>query len=477
MKADSTPTDYVVCATLHGVPDVFNVENLWERARRRQKGEYLMEALSQHLRTRQSRHRPETCFHHVIVRIPTADYDRDEWVDDGFNRAALIRDLVVVHAQKLGRYVPEGETVRYSVEADPALPKDQVRFLFGRAVYLPGDGERPTYRLYRQGEKRAELGVVYPGQRLTLLNGDPYASTFPVPDWPFTAGVSVLLRVKPDQTPTLRAEPNDSLTVRKEGERIFRISDSHAACLDLSIEPPSVRDTDRRVEVPTWTPGGGPPHSKPRLWVVGIALQRPSLHAKAGLRGGRLGFDRHGALVRCQDPSAEAWLRIDDEDRLWGETTGDRMPLSPPTVWHPHEDLSLELGSAPAGMDEHYCGWARLPRPIPLSVPAPFGRWFCVGRDAEAELNPGLLDDPDALIWNGAQTVRPEQLMLSRRHLSLRQDTNGWTVRLESQTWPAYRLAPSGESGQVLSVEDRGREWAIEPGAWLVVGGYLLELG
>lgn len=476
MKADSTPTDYVVGATLHDVADVFNVENLWERAKRRgRQDEFLMEALTAHPRTRPSRHRPETCFYHVIVRISTVDYDHDEWVDDGFNRAALIRDLVVVHTQKLGQYVPAGETVRYGVEADPALPKGQVRFLFGRAVYLPGDGERPIYRLYRSGEKRTELGVVYPGQRLTLLNGDPYASTFPVPNWPFTAGVSVLLRVKPDQTPTLRAEPNGSLTVWKEGERIFRIRDSHAACLDLHIEPLLVRDTDRLDEVPTWTPGGGPPDSKPRLWVIGIALQRPSLHAKAGLRGGRLGFDRHGALVGCQDPNAVAWLRIDDADQLWGEAAGDSTLLSPPTVWHPHEDLSLELSSAPAAMAEHYCGWVRLPRPVPL--PAPLGRWFCLGRGAEAELNPGLLDDPDALIWNGVQDVRLEQLTLSRRHLSLRLDANGWTVRLESQTWPAYRLAPSGESTQVLSVKDCGRESATESGAWLVVGGYLLELG
>jgi hypothetical protein len=465
-----------MCATLHDVPDVFNVEELWHRARRSRQGEFLMEALTRHPRTRPGRHRKETCFHHVIVRIPRNDYVRDLRLNAGSDRQALANDLVEAHIRKLGAYVPDGEAVRYRIEADPALPEGQVRFLFGPAVYLPGDGERPAYRLGRSiAEEFRELGIVYPGQRLTLLNGDPYASTFPVPDWPFSPGKSVLLIVEPNQAPTVCAEPDGSLTVQSEDGGLFRIGDSQAAVLTLRIEPLPGRDADRRVEAPTWTPGGKPTRSEPRLRVVGIALRRLSLHAQDGLRGWRLGFDRHGALVGSQAPNAVAWLRIDAADQLWGETAGDSTLLSPPTVWRSPAGVALELGIAPEPMSEYYCGWVRLPQPAPLL--APVGRWFCFGRGAEAELNPGLLDDPDALLWNEAREVRPEQLMLSRRHLNLRLDENGWTVQLESQTWPAYRLDPSGESVQVLSVEDHGREWIIEPGAWLVVGGYLLELG
>lgn len=468
-------TSYVVCATLCEVPDVFNVEELWHRARRRQEGEFLMEALTNHPRTRRSRNHSETYFHHVIVRIPKADYDHDERVDDGFNREALIRDLIEVHTQKLGRYVPDREAVRYRVEADPALSRGQVRFLFGRAVYLPGDGEHLAYRLYRQGETDSkELGVVYPGQRLTLLNGDPRASTFPVPDWPFSVGESVLLIVKPNQTPTVCAEPDGCLTVQAEGERTVRISDTRAACLSLRIEPQPLPNADHRDEAMTWTPGGAPMNSKPRLRVVGIALQRLSLHAQAGLRGWRLGFDRHGALVRCEHPNAVAWLRIDGEDQLWGQAEGEPTLLPLPTIWRPCEDLSLELGRAPEIMNQHYCGWVCLPRPVPL--PAPADRWFCFGRGTEADLAPGLLSDPDTLIGNTIQPVQPEQLMLSRRHLHLRLDANGWTVKLESTTWPVYQLNPSGELDRTLATAERGRAFAVSPGAWLVVGGYLLEL-
>ena len=136
-------------------------------------------------------------------------------------------------------------------------------------------------------------------------------------------------------------------------------------------------------------------------------------------------------------------------------------------------------------MSEHYCRWVRLPRPVPL--PAPVGRWFCFGRDtkaedakagdAKAELAPGLLDDPDALLWNGVQKAPPEQLMLSQRHLNLRLDGNDWRVKLESATWPVYQLTQAGALNSVLSVENRGQEFAVQQGELLAVGGYLLELG
>lgn len=469
-------TNYVMCATLHDVPDVFNVENLWERARRGQQGEFLMDALIQHPRTRRSRNRAETYFHQVIVRIPKADYDHDERAEDGFNREELIQDLIKVHTKKLGRYVPEGQAVRYRVEMDPALPSKQVRFLFGRAIYLPDPRERPIYRLSHQnGVEIRELGVVYPGQRLTLLNDDPYASTFSVRDWPFPASESVLLIVKPNQAPAVCAEPDGSLTVQPECERVFLISNPRGISLRLRVEPLAAANLTQGVEAPTWTPGMEPSHSMPRLRVIGVALPRLSLHAKTGLRGWRLGFDQHGVLVRCQAPNAVAWLRIDSEDQLWGETEGDSTRLAPPTVWRPRADLALELGTAPGVMGEHYCAWVRLSQPVPL--PAPVGRWFGFGRGADAELNPGLLNDPDALVGDATQSVQPEQLMLSRRHLGLRLEASGWMAKLESTTWPVYRLSQAGELDQVLSVEDRSREWAIAPGAWLMVGGYMLELG
>jgi hypothetical protein len=64
-------SDYVVCATLRKVPDVFNVELLWEAecgvARR---AFFLLEALKRHLRAPYGHHHKETCYSHVVARLP-----------------------------------------------------------------------------------------------------------------------------------------------------------------------------------------------------------------------------------------------------------------------------------------------------------------------------------------------------------------------------------------------------------------------
>lgn len=137
-------SDYVICATLRKIPDVFNVELLWERVRGGQEGLFLMEALKAPS-TRSARppaqgnalqphHRPH----------PGRDYVRDERLEDGFSRRTLLRELHRLHEQELGRYLAEHATIRYQVEADSTLRAGEVQFLFGRAIYLPDENERPV---------------------------------------------------------------------------------------------------------------------------------------------------------------------------------------------------------------------------------------------------------------------------------------------------------------------------------------------
>ena len=95
-------SDYVICATLRKIPDVFNVELLWERVRGGQEGLFLMEALKRHPRAPQGRQRKETRYSHIIVRIPERDYVRDERLEDGFSRRTLLRELHRLHEQEHG---------------------------------------------------------------------------------------------------------------------------------------------------------------------------------------------------------------------------------------------------------------------------------------------------------------------------------------------------------------------------------------
>ncbi len=571
-------SDYVVCATLRKIPDVFNVELLWERVRGGQEGLFLTEALKRYPRAPHGRQRKETRYSHIIVRIPERDYVRDERLEDGFGRKTLLRELHRLHEQELARYLAEHAAIRYQAEADSTLRAGEVQFLFGRAIYLPDENESPVFRIQAAaevGDDWRDVGPIYPGQRLTLLNGDRRASSFAVTAWPFPNGESVLLMLRPG-TPALVdvvAEPPGGLILVGDDAGGFTVRDRRARGLRLRVAtagahptvvsesamvrtpsysvavPPAIAATASADE-PALTPeppleegdqtcplidpwgrrqpklglptdlveplasldpppldspptsnGESPPSASVPLlsgpseagldqhtWipqrpavqaqVVGIALQRLSTYAAAGISDWRIGFNRAGGLIPSSHPNAAAWLRLDSADRLFGEVVGLSTPLELPGAWQPFPELSLELHAAPQSMTAHYLGWVRLP--TPLTIPVPRERAVSFGRGSEADIAPRLLADPRSLRWDGnsAKTVgiNAEYLGLSRRHLRLQARRDDWWVQLESQNMPVYRLTPADELLDVLSPGVNTVATA-KPGELLVVGGYVLVLG
>ncbi len=566
-------SDFVICATLRKVPDVFDVGLLWERVRGGQEGVFLLEALKRHPRAPQGRQRKETCYSHVAVRIPERDYLRDDRLDDGAGRETLLRELHRLHEQHLSRCLAENATIRYRLEADPVLRQGEVQFLFGRAVYLPAEEEVPLFRIQATGEGQTdwrELGVIYPGQRLTLLNGDRRAGSFAVAGWPFPNGESVLLMLRPG-VPALvdvLAEPPGGLMLADDGEGGYAVRDRRGRALQLRVvawkaaesaaalsrpsttipsSPPgkpasagfseplaipgkvsAAPDMDypatdiwgRREPVlgfsaeiegsvepqalPDWpTPPPAPPAARPAsavpptepaagldqmTWipqrpaavvrVTGVALQRLSTYAAAGISDWRLSFNRAGGMVPGGHVEAVAWLRIDSADRVFGEVVGMSTQIALPGMWRPFPELELEFHAAPPPMTVHYLGWMRLP--TPLALPVPHERAVSFGRGSEADIAPRLLADPRSLRWDGHSPktvgINAEYLGLSRRHLRLQARRDDWWVQLESQNMPVYRLAPSGDLLDVLSP---GADTATtaKPGELLVVGGYVLALG
>lgn len=580
-------SDYVVCATLRKIADVFNVDLLWNRVRGGQEGVVLMEALKRYPRTFGDRQRQETRYSHVVVRIPERDYVRDDRLEDGFSRRALLQELRRRHEQEMGDYLAERSMVRYRLEPDPMLRPGEVQFLFGRAIYLPSEGEKPAFWIQATTEKEndwRDVAPIYPGQRLTLLNGDRRASSVAVAAWPFPGGESVLLVLR-SSTPALVdvvAEPAGSLTLTGDGEGGFTARDRRGRGLRLRVaalaadvadsgfgapapvriapesrpvpppvaapatvcnkpaldpepmisasdqtcplidpwgrrepvlgwsvgfdEPPAPRSATAHSptlesllvpEAPTPSPlqpasptllESPPPGLDQHTWipqqpaaylrVIGIALQRLSVYAAAGISDWRIGFSRAGGLVLSGHPDAAAWLRVDSADRLFGDVVGLAAPLDLPGIWRPFPDLELEFYAAPSPMTTHYLGWVRLP--VALSLPAPRGRAVSFGRGAEADIAPRLLADPRSLRWDGNATktvgINAEYLGLSRRHLLVQARRDDWWVQVESQNMPVYRLAPSGD---LLDVLNPGINTATtaKPGELLVVGGYVLALG
>ena len=562
-------SDYVVCATLRKVPDVFNVELLWERVRGGQEGVFLLEALKRHLRAPYGHHHKETCYSHVVARLPERDYLRDDRLDEGARRNVLLRELHRLHQRDLGRQLGENATVRYRLEGDPVLRTGEVQFLFGRAIYLPAEDEVPAFHIQATGEGQSDwrqLGVIYAGQRLTLLSGDRRAGSFAVPGWPFPNGESVLVMLRPGPVSSLvdvLADPPGCLNLTDDGEGGFVVRDRRNRVLRLRVvriagvdstvirenrvvattvrpnpaivgaivaesvvvpeRPPATADMDYPVTDP-WgrrepvlgfaAELGGPfesvaewptpPPTLPKLstspeaaavilqeqmtWipqrpatvirVAGVALQRLSTYASAGITDWRISFNRAGAMVAGGHPDTVAWLRVDNMDRVFGEVVGLSTPLALPGVWRPLPELELELHDAPPPMDVHYAGWMLLP--APLALPVPRDRTVSFGRGSDADIAPRLLADPRSLRWDGNSPktvgISAEYLGLSRRHLQLQARQEDWWVQLESQNMPVYRLNPTGDLLDVLSP---GVDTATtaKPGELLVVGSYVLALG
>ena len=559
-------SDYVICVNLRAVPDIFNAEWLWDRVRIGQEGVLLLEALKRHPRriARSAGQRQETYYSHVVIRISERDFIRDERLEDGFGRRLLLRELQRLHERDLGEHLAENATIRYRLEPDPVLRPGEVQALFGRAIHLPADDEAPVFRIEVTADGQSdwrEVGSIYPGQRLTLLNGDRRASSYAVVAWPFPGNESILL-LQRSGVPTLVdvvEEPPTCLNLTDDGQGGFVARDHRGRGLRLRVvalsagaelptlpeQPPppesparperqpiapaadlgkpasgskssAPADGDytmidhwgRREPVfgipihfekpsalpaailessppPAPAPPAGPDQHTwiPRrpaacLQVVGVALQRLSTYAAAGISDWRISFNRAGGLVLDNHPDAAAWLRIDSADRLFGEVVGLSTPLELPSMWQPFPELELEFFAAPSSMTGHYLGWVRLP--APLALPVPRERAVSFGRGSEADIAPRLLADPRSLRWEGKPNktvgISAEYLGLSRRHLRVQVRREDWWVQLESQNMSVYRLAPSGE---VLDVLSPGVDTAAaaKPGDLLVAGGYVLALG
>jgi hypothetical protein len=572
-------SDYVICAMLRKVADVFSVELLWQPSRRRPEGITLLEALQRCPRTPPDRQRKQTGYSHIIVRIPERDYVRDDRLEDGLGRLTLLRELQRLHQQELGDALAERAAIRYRLEPDPVLRAGEVQFVFGRAIYLPTVGEQPAFQIQAAMDKDKEPGSdwrdvapIYPDQRLTLLNGDRRASSIAVTAWPFPGGESVLLVLR-SLTPALVdvvAEPPGGLILNGDGEGGFSARDRRGRGLRLRVVTPTAADTaepvarepapvriapepppalsppipdpnndeagwsaepiistvddlplvdrwGRREPVLGWSPEFDPPlepmpevellplpHQPPsappqlelreppgldqRTWipqqatvylrVMGIALQRLSAYATAGLSDWRIGFNPVGGLVPSDHPDAAAWLRVDNADRLFGEVVGLATLLDLPGIWQPFPTLTLEFYAAPTPMTTHYLGWVRLPEA--LALPVPHGKAVSFGRGSEADIAPRLLADPRSLRWDGnaAKTVgiNAEYLGLSRRHLRVQARRDDWWIQVESQNMPVFRLTASGELLDVLS-PGVNTVTTAKPGELLVAGGYVLALG
>ncbi len=151
------------------------------------------------------------------------------------------------HEQELGRYLADDATISYRLEPDPILRSGEAQFLFGRAIHVAAESDLPLLRIQTAADGPGdwrEVGLIYPGQRLTLINGDRRASSVAVIGWPFLSGESALLVLRPGPPPLvdMGVEPPDSVTLTPDGEGGFALRDRRGRGLRLRVVALTAQD-------------------------------------------------------------------------------------------------------------------------------------------------------------------------------------------------------------------------------------------
>jgi len=175
----------------------------------------------------------------------------------------------------------------------------------------------------------------------------------------------------------------------------------------------------------------------PTLWAVrpvlyatlsleGLAVQRPSLFAEAGVRGVQWGLDAAGGVVAPQSPACALRFSVSEQDELRVATAvGSRVLAVGEAVPLKGGDIVLRLQALPAPLTENYLGWLHLPLGRPARIE--HGKSVGVGRQLES------LKALQPLAGNGFLTDVPgtsgDRMGLSRRHFELQATADGLVVR------------------------------------------------
>lgn len=202
------------------------------------------------------------------------------------------------------------------------------------------------------------------------------------------------------------------------------------------------------------------------LVLEGLALQRPSQFASAGVRGLQWGVDAAGGVVAPNAAGALVRFTVDAHDHLHVATAGGSRELRQgEAVPLKGSDLVLRVQPLPQPLPALYAGWM----PLPLGAPARLaqGRRLAVGRNLECLrplqplAGPGFL--PDAPRASG------DRMGLSRQHFELEASDQGLLVR----PLGANTVAHLDAHMQFVATATADHPALLNDGDCLVVGHYV----
>lgn len=128
----------------------------------------------------------------------------------------------------------------------------------------------------------------------------------------------------------------------------------------------------------TWVVGVVPLH-QPKLALVGLALQRPSLYQEYGIRSLNFGLDAQGRVRPPQDATCALRFTILPDDSLFVETKNGKRSLKPGEKLPLPAGGTVALHELPQAMQARHMAWLALPNGPGAALST--GKELTVGRD------------------------------------------------------------------------------------------------
>lgn len=202
------------------------------------------------------------------------------------------------------------------------------------------------------------------------------------------------------------------------------------------------------------------------LSLEGLAVQRPSLFAAAGVRGVQWGLDASGGVVAPQSKACLLRFSVSGNDELRVATAagsrllavGDAVPLK-------GGEIVLRLQALPDPLGGVYLGWLRLP----LGQPARIAYGSCVGVGRQLQQLKPLQPLAGTGFLSDVPDTSGDRMGLSRQHFELQATAEGLVVRVLGNN----SVAHLNEHMQFVATVTAEQPALLANGHCLVVGHYV----
>lgn len=526
--APSKPTTsgnaYVCNVLLPEVGDLARPDDVWEEKHWGQRSG--IKAVVEQLGYRQGSRHWVSASVELVLPAQTVQHDRRL---GGQLASTLAQALTELHNRDFRHRLPDGlQTARYTVRDAADLAPGHARIRLGPAIHVRHEGEASAWAIEVSTDgliwrTTAELAEQ---QRLFILAATETLGTLALPEWPFSHDSSLVILNHPGEAELeFSAEPLDSLRVSYRSDlgchqvqppdagpdapRLY-LKATRLKALTIPTEPvqhphalaaataprrdPVLGSPDSPVppvptappvpddDIPTLVHRNPEPagDNAPTLYgstkaaapasaliLEGLALQRPSAFAGAGVRAVQWAVDAQGAVVPSDAPSGQLRFTVSEDDTVRVSTAagtrevraGDALPCG---------DQVLRLEALPRELMRAYLGWLKLP--LGRAVRLPEGNTVCVGRQLQTLkplrplAGPGFLAGP-----SDAPPLSGDRMGLSRQHLELCDSPDGLTVRTLGQATTAHLDA----NMNFLGMLDANHPALLQAGHCLVIGHYV----